>query len=97
MRPSSYRPQFTIYISDKYYGLTNNGALFVVVHELYHIYSYNKGLSSNDGDHEAMVESPLYRSWVGNALGMPQYSYIIDYLVYCGTYGSPVYEKLSSK
>lgn len=97
MRPSGYRPQFTIYVSDKYYGLTNNGALFVVVHELFHIYRYNEGVSSNDGDHEAMVVSSIYRDWVGDALGIPQYSYVQDYLVYCGTYGSTVYEKLSDK
>ncbi|WP_455511227.1 hypothetical protein [Butyricimonas paravirosa] len=96
MRPSNYRPQFTIYVSDKYYGLTNNGAIFVVIHELFHIYRYNKGVSSNDGDHEAMTGSYVYRDWVGDALGLPQYSYVQDYLVYCGTYGSPVYGKLSS-
>lgn len=95
MRPSSYRPQFTIYVSDKYYGLTNNGALFVVIHELFHIYSYNRGVSSNDGDHQAMVKSSMYRNWVGNALGIPQYGYAQDYLVYCGTYESPVYLNLS--
>ena len=72
MRPSNYRPQFTIYVSDKYYGLTNNGAIFVVIHELFHIYRYNKGVSSNDGDHEAMTGSYIYRDWVGAALGIPQ-------------------------
>ncbi|MFR5659325.1 MAG: hypothetical protein ACLUDU_15735 [Butyricimonas faecihominis] len=76
--------------------MTNNGAIFVVIHELFHIYRYNKGVSSNDGDHEAMTGSYVYRDWVGDALGLPQYSYVQDYLVYCGTYGSPVYGKLSS-
>ena len=44
----------------------------------------------------AMTGSYIYRDWVGAALGIPQYSYVQDYLVYCGTYGSPVYGKLSS-
>lgn len=95
MRPSKYRPQFTIYISDKYRQLSNNGAIFVVIHELYHIYRYNKGFSNNDEDHAFMVKSSMYREWVRKALGLSQHSFALDYLVYSGTYESPVYQRLS--
>ena len=100
MRPSNYRPQFTIYVSDKYYGLTNNGAIFVVIHGILPGCQYRSVLFLRTAPlkqvSHAMTGSYIYRDWVGAALGIPQYSYVQDYLVYCGTYGSPVYGKLSS-